>query len=266
MWMSMRNCIIYIYILFGYDQNLKSLFMRKVWVREIVEQAPKPLVQCSLVFCRGKAHCNGSSSVSTQTWNRTVDLELFLTWSFEYTLTSKLGVLGGGLCISTSMGGTPFFWEPWATRVSLGGAGGIPGVGGISYSRGAAVPLRLEQVCDIFAVLFSHGMQQYIWSSWMIAGCYSITAFTVLCPGNPNPRIFASQNSAVEYFIIYLISPIAMYRNTTLAIMAKFKARYTSDSSSCIRPTCAATVADMLKSYWKLDAASIYVIWVLPLP
>jgi len=50
--------------------------------------------------------------------------------------------------------------------------------------------------------------------------------------------------------------PILRREKPRLAILAIFKARRMSDYSSCTRPHCLAIVADMLKTYKKLDVAS----------
>jgi len=67
-------------------------------------------------------------------------------------------------------------------------------------------------------------------------------------------------------FIRYCVSSVAVYENPPLAILAIFKARHMSDSSSWTRPPCLAIVADMLKTHKKLDAACTYQIRQLPLP
>jgi len=62
------------------------------------------------------------------------------------------------------------------------------------------------------------------------------------------------------------VSSIAPCEKPCLAILAIFNARRMSDCSSCTRPPCLAIVADMLKTYKTLVAASNNEIWLLPLP
>jgi len=55
---------------------------------------------------------------------------------------------------------------------------------------------------------------------------------------------------------IHFTDAIAARENRPLAIFAIFKARHMSDCSSCTRPPCLAIVAEMLKTYKMLVAAS----------
>jgi hypothetical protein len=64
----------------------------------------------------------------------------------------------------------------------------------------------------------------------------------------------------------YCISCIAACENPQLAIPPIFNARHMSDCSSCTQPPCLAILADMLKSYKKLVAASNNEIWQLYAP
>jgi len=118
------------------------------------------------------------------------------------------------------------------------------------------VPLRLHRVCGFFAVPFWQGRQLTVEFSRTIAGCLSIAAFTLLCPGNTTPRFFSSQTLAHGVLIRFCISSIVARENTSLAMLAIFKARCMSDCSCCTRPPCLAIVADILKTYKKLVAAS----------
>jgi len=108
----------------------------------------------------------------------------------------------------------------------------------------------------IFAVPFWQGMQPSVWFSRTFAGCLSIAAFTLLCPGNSTLRFFSSRTSARGFLISCCISSIAARENPPLAMLAIFKARRMSDCSSCTWPPCLAIVADMLKTSRKLVAAS----------
>ena len=94
----------------------------------------------------------------------------------------------------------------------------------------------------------------------------SIAVFTILCSGNSTFRYCSSQTSAQHLLIRYCVSSVATGENPLLAILAVCKARRVLDCSSCTRPPCLAIVADMLKSYKKLVAASKNEIWQLPLP
>jgi len=55
---------------------------------------------------------------------------------------------------------------------------------------------------------------------------------------------------------IHFADAIAARENRPLAIFAIFKARHMPDCSSCTRPPCLAIVAEMLKTYKMVVAAS----------
>jgi len=170
----------------------------------------------------------------------------------------------------------------WAAEVLPAEAGGVPGRGGVGcgvgsgagngvwclrrLGGGAPVPLRLQHVCEFVAVRFLQGRHPGVrfWRS--IAGCLSIAALNPLRPGHSTPCFFCSWALAQGFFIRYCVSSIAACENHFLAILAMFKARRTSDCSSCTRPLCLATVADMLNTYKKSDAASNYEMRLLPQP
>jgi len=59
-----------------------------------------------------------------------------------------------------------------------------------------------------------------------------------------------------RFLISCCISSLAACQNPPLAILAIFKARHMLDCSSCTWPPCLTIVADMLKTYMKLVAAS----------
>jgi len=176
--------------------------------------------------------------------------------SLAYESRLKNRAQGSGECIYTYLGDTPCVSELWVISLSAGGAGGIPGLSGASRGGGAPVPLLLQWVCGFFAVRFCQGRQPSIWFSWTIAGCLSIAAFTLSCPGNTTPRFFSSQTLACGFLISCCISPIAARKNPSLAILAIFKARRMSDCSSCTWPPGLARVVDMMKTYKELVAAS----------
>jgi len=168
----------------------------------------------------------------------------------------KNWALGSGVRIYTYLGGTPSVLELWVFFLPSGGAGGVPGLGGAGHGRGAPVPLRLQGVCGFFAVPFWQGRQLSLWFSWTISGCLSIAAFTLSCPGDTTPRFFSSQTSLRGLWITCCISSMPACKNPSLAILAIVKARRMLDCSSCTRPSCLAIVADMLKTYKILVAAS----------
>jgi len=89
-----------------------------------------------------------------------------------------------------------------------------------------------------------------------IAGCLSIAAFTFFCPGNSTPHFFTSWTSVQGFVNNCCVSPIAARKNPLLVILAISKLRRMSDCSSCTRPPCLTIVAEMLKTYNKLVAAS----------
>jgi len=133
---------------------------------------------------------------------------------------------------------------------------GILGFGGTGRGGGALVPLCLQPVCGFVAVPFWQGRQQFVWFSWTIAWCFSITAFTMLCPENEMPRFFSPRTSARGFFITCCVSSIPARKNPSLAILAIFQARRLLHCSSCTCHPCSAIVSDMLKTYKKSVAAS----------
>jgi len=193
--------------------------------------------------------------------------------SMAYASWLKNWALGKGVCIYTYQGGTPSISEEWAPWLSPGGTGGMPsrcGVGSgvccLSGSRGGApVLLRLQCVWGFRDAPFGQWLQTFVLFPWSIACCFSIAAFTFLCPGNTTPRFSSSQSSAHGFLIRYRGSSIADSGDPPLAILAILKARRKSDCSSCTRPPCLAIVADMVKTYKILVAASTSQIWLLSL-
>jgi len=165
--------------------------------------------------------------------------------SLAYGSRLKHLALGSGVCIHTYLGGTPSVAERWVLSPSAGGAGGVPGIGGAGRGGGAPVPLCLQPVCGFFAVPIWQGRQPSVRNSRIIAGCLSIAAFTLLCPGNTTPWVFSAQTSASGFFISCGISSIVARENPSFAILAIFRARRMSDCSSCTQPACLAIVADM---------------------
>jgi len=155
-------------------------------------------------------------------------------------------------------------------QLGRGGTEGRGGVGsGVGWLRrlggGAPVPLRLHRVCRFLAVHFSQGRHLAVCCWRSIARFLSITASTLLCPGNATPRIVSSWTSAWG-LLIRTCGSIAARCNRHLAIFAMFQAGCTLDCSCCSRPPCLAIVANMLKTYKKLVAAANDEIWQLPQP
>jgi len=126
--------------------------------------------------------------------------------------------------------------------------------------------LRLQRVCGFFVMPFWQARHPGVWFWRSIAGCLSIPAFTILCPGNSKPRFFSSRTLARGFLIRYCFSSILGRENPSLAILPKFKARRMSDCSSCTRHPCLAIVADMLNNHKKLVVASHNEMWLLPQP
>jgi len=162
----------------------------------------------------------------------------------------------------------------WVQSLLPGGMGGILGGGRVGSELsclclsgwGAPVPLGLKRDCGCFAVPLWQGMHLSgsFWQS--IAWCLSIAAFTFVCPGNSTPRLISSWTSARGVLIRYRVFLIAGCEYPPGAILAIFKARHMSDCSSCTRPPYLAMVADMLKTYKKLVAASNNKIRLVPQP
>jgi len=114
------------------------------------------------------------------------------------------------------------------------------------------------------AIFARKSSSHVVWRSF--AGCLSIAAYTSLYPGNPVPRFGSVRTSARGVLIRYCASSIAACKNSSLAILAIFKARRMSDCCSCSWPPCLAIVPDTLKTNKKLVAASNNEIRLLPLP
>jgi len=141
------------------------------------------------------------------------------------------------------------------------------GIGSLRLTgRGAPIPLRPWHTCWFLAMPFWHGRQRSIWLSRTIARCLSISASTILCPGNSAPCALSSWALAGGLLIKYCLSSIVAHEHPSLAILAIFMARCMSDYSSCTRPPCLAIVADMSKTYKELVAAFKLEIRQLPLP
>jgi len=194
--------------------------------------------------------------------------------SLAYASRFKHWALGRGVCIYIYLGGTPSISDMWAASLLPGGTSGVSGwcgvssgVGCLSYSCGGTpVPLHLQRVWGLCAVPFWQGGQPSVSLSGSTAGCLSITAFTLLCPGNSTPCFFASRNSAWGFLIRNDVSSIVARENPPLAILAIFKARPLSDCSSCTRPPYLAIVADTVETYKGSGAASTYQIRLGPQP
>ena len=176
--------------------------------------------------------------------------------SLAYGSSMNNQARGSWVGISTYPGGTPAVLELGDLSQASGGAGGVTGLGGAFHDGGAPVPLRLQRVCGFFAVPFWQGRQPSIWVSRTIAGCLSIAVFTLLCLRNKLPCFFSSRTFANDFLISCCVSSIAAHGNPSLAILAIFKARRMSDCSRSTWPPCLDIVADTLKTYKKLVAAS----------
>ena len=118
------------------------------------------------------------------------------------------------------------------------------------------MPLCLQRVCGCFRLPFWPGRQPSVGFSRTMPGCVSIPAFTMLCPENTTPQFVSCWTSAQAFSISCCVSSIVARKNPPVVILAIFKERRMSDYSSCTRPPCLAIVADMLKTYRKLIAAS----------
>jgi len=164
--------------------------------------------------------------------------------------------LGSGVCIYTYPGGTPLFSLRCVLSLSTGGAGGIPGQCGTRRGAGAPVFLHLHCVSGFIALPLGEGRQQSYWLLRTITGRHSNPAFSLVCPGNTTPRVFSSRTSTRGVLISCCVSSYGAQENTSLAILARFKARCISDSSSCTRPACIAIVAEMFRTCKKLVPAS----------
>jgi len=140
--------------------------------------------------------------------------------------------------------------------MSPAGTRGVLGRGGAGSGGGAPVSLRHRHVCGVFPVPFWQVKQPSDPFSLTSAGCLSIAAFTFLCPGHSTHRMLSSRTSVQGFLIRNWVSSIVVRKNPPLAILAIFNARRMSDWSGCTRPACLDIVADMLKTYVKLDAGS----------
>jgi len=171
-----------------------------------------------------------------------------------------------GVAIYASSGGTSPIYETGAHWFSQGGAGGIPDAGAVGscirilHQSGwdALVTLHLHHVCGFRGVAMWQERQPSVWFSQTIAGCLSITPVTILSTANWAPWIFSSQTLVWHFMITNWYCSNAVREYPPLAVMAIFEARCMSDCSSCTQTPCLAIVADMLKTFWKLVAASKY--------
>ena len=165
----------------------------------------------------------------------------------------KIRALGRKVRIYTYPGDRPCVSElsSWSD-----GAGGVTGQGGACHGAGTPVPLLHQHVCGFLAEPFGQERQQSVWFLRTIAGCRSIAAITLLCRWNSTTLFFSSWTSAQGFLSSCCVSCIAAHENPPLAIFATFKVSRMSDYSSCTRPPCLAIVADMLKTYKELVAAS----------
>jgi len=139
--------------------------------------------------------------MSEQIWNR-----IFIA----HAIFGKNRALGSGVCICIYEGGIPSVSE---LSLSSDGTGGDSGWGGAGLGGGAPLPLCLQRVCGLWAVAIWQGRQWSVWFSRTIAGCLSIAAFTLLCPGNPTRRFFSSRTLARGFLISCCISSIAAHEN-----------------------------------------------------
>jgi len=81
-------------------------------------------------------------------------------------------------------------------------------------------------------------------------------SLTFRCLGNSTLGFFSARTSVQRVLIMSCVFFIAAREDPCFAISAIFKARLMSDCSSCTWPPCLAILADMLKTYKKLAAAS----------
>ena len=183
-----------------------------------------------------------------------------------YASSLKNWVLGRGVCIYTYPGGTPSILECWAPSLSTTGAGGISGGCCGGSGRGEPVLLNLQSVWGFLALLFWQRGQPSVWSWWTIAGCLAIAASTFSFQGNSTPHFNSSRALVRGYSIRYNVSSLAVCKHPHLAILAIFNAGHMSDCFRCSWPPWLAMVADMLKTYKKLVAASESEIQLLPQP
>jgi len=79
----------------------------------------------------------------------------------------------------------------------------------------------------------------------------SYPSLHIFVPRKYLPHFISSQTSPRGFVISCCVASIVECKNPPLAILAIFKARCMSDCSSCTRPPCLTTVADMLKTYIK---------------
>jgi hypothetical protein len=103
---------------------------------------------------------------------------------------------------------------------------------------------------------YANGNHLVLWICHGIDGCLCFIAFTMLSRVQSTPCILTSQMLACDYFITYCVSSIAALDSPPLAILGILKAWCMLVSFSCTVPPCLALVADMLKTYKKIVAAS----------
>jgi len=138
----------------------------------------------------------------------------------------------------------------------------VPVIKDPSYSEGQPeCPPRVWYSPEFDAPKFTHHILSvtpggFQWLKYIL--------LMLLCPGKTTPCFFSSQTSAWCFSISGCISSISARGNPHLAILAIFKSRLVTDCSSCTRPPFLAIVADMLKTFHKLVAASNRKIWRLP--
>jgi hypothetical protein len=101
--------------------------------------------------------------------------------SFAYESRLNNLALGSGVCIYAYLGVSPCILE---LSLPSDGAGGIPGQGGTRYSGGAPMPLYLQHVCEFFTLPFCQRRQPSIRFLQTVAGCLTIAAFALFCPGD----------------------------------------------------------------------------------
>jgi len=145
--------------------------------------------------------------------------------SLAYASRLRNWALGRGAFEVTYPGCTSSIWQLWAPSLSPGGTGGIPGKGGVrsgldcqcQSAGGASYPLHLHCIGALCAVPIWQGRQLSMFDSQSIAGCPSITAFTILCPGHWAPRFLSSWTLARGFLIGHCVFSLAPSKNPPLA-------------------------------------------------
>jgi hypothetical protein len=169
-------------------------------------------------------------------------------------------------------------WEYSTLEVLPVGVGGNPGRAGVPSvvecgvgclrRLGGDTPVTfcLQCVCGFFAVPCWQGRHPAVWFWWHIAGCFSITAFTWLCPAKSTVHLFSARTSARGLLICYSFFSIAAREYPPLALLPILKARRMSVYSSCTRYPCLAIVGHILNTYKKSVVASNNEMRRLPQP